>query len=60
MSIRITEKMYNDMKSNLHYKDELSKHELVIALSDLTYAAARMEANETIDTINPEWRKNEQ
>tara|TARA_Y100001973_G_C5185458_1_gene327549 strand:- start:861 stop:1037 length:177 start_codon:yes stop_codon:yes gene_type:complete len=57
MAIKITEKMVFNMKSNLHYKDKLSIHELMIALSQVTYDSSCMENNVPNEEHRNKWRR---
>tara|TARA_B110001454_G_C12605678_1_gene386477 strand:- start:180 stop:356 length:177 start_codon:yes stop_codon:yes gene_type:complete len=57
MAIKITEPMFKTMKKSLYFKDSISKHELVSALSKITYNAACMETDTETEDINPKWRK---
>lgn len=39
--MRITEKEFAELKDSLVFKDEHTSHELIVALSDITYLHSR-------------------
>ena len=57
MAIKITEKMVFEMKNNLHHKDRLTVHELMIALSQVTYDSSCMENDVPNEKYRNKWRK---
>tara|TARA_R110002020_G_scaffold68391_1_gene179076 strand:+ start:182 stop:385 length:204 start_codon:yes stop_codon:yes gene_type:complete len=61
-NLEITEKEFHRIQTKLHYKDNFSTHELIIALSQVTYEAVLMKdpkafSDEEKSTINKKWRK---
>ena len=64
-NLEITEKEFHKIQNKLHYKDNLSTHEIIIALSQVTYEAVLMKnpkafSDEEKSTINKKWRKKNQ
>ena len=64
-NLEITEKEFHKIQNKLHYKDNFSTHELIIALSQVTYEAVLMKnpkafSDEEKSTINKKWRKKNQ
>jgi len=55
MIIKITEKDFNGMKDALYFKNSISIHELVVALSEITYLASRSDLSKRFDKAD--WRK---